>query len=121
MHALKLQMNECQLPFALTMENFDDIDNSGAQIMKHCRTISIDVNGGEGITHDCSCIFWKIVIDGETTHCSAKTHQKKNVCADAHECMSSAFATMNVSGSPDGMDVRDDDNGFAGVSNVSTK
>jgi hypothetical protein len=102
---LKLETTEIQLPFGLSTEPFDQIENSNAEIMKTLRTILIKVDDEEGIVHTCSFLFWKIMIDGETIHCSDKMKkEKKNAFVDAHKRMSSAFQNLNtVDDDSDGM------------------
>ena len=94
---LKVQMTEYQLPFSVTMEAFDQVNNLPTEIQKHYRTIEVDVDAGSKISHTCAYIYWKIMIDGETTNCSTKAHDDQNVFAEAQNRMSEAFKQMNVS------------------------
>ena len=61
-----LQLADYQLPFVLSSEKFDNIDNTGSEFQKHYRIIEVDVT--KSIKHKCAYIFWKVMIEGETTH-----------------------------------------------------
>jgi hypothetical protein len=95
---LKLQSAEYSLPFALSMDSFDGIINSTAEIKKHYRYFNtvVDTSGDEEIEHTCAYIFWKVLIEGETTNCSTKAQEERNVYSDAHKRMSRAFADMDM-------------------------
>jgi len=92
----RLEMSEYHLPFSLSMNKFDDIANSYSEIKKHYRTIEVDVHvdAENDIKHTCSYIYWKILIDGETTNLA--DDDDANIYADAHTRMSNAFGSMAV-------------------------
>ena len=92
---LKLEINECQLPFAPSLEKFDEIDHEGSAIRKHLRTIPIEVENSQTECRS-ACVCWKVVIDGETTFCSEKSCDKRNVHKDAEQRMCEAFQEMDV-------------------------
>lgn len=92
----RLQRDEYRLPFGLKLEKFSNIENSASEIKKHYRTIEVTVTNK--IKHKCSYVFWKILIDEETTNLSFgdEDDDGPNYHDEAEERMSKAFAQMNV-------------------------
>jgi hypothetical protein len=93
---LKLQTSEYQLPFSLSLDKFDDIEHTSSKIQKHYRTIVVPVDNK--IKHTCAYVFWKILIDGETTHCSGRVREDRNVYEEAKTRMCNAFNDINLGG-----------------------
>ena len=95
---LRQQISEYHLPFSLTLDAFDEISHPGSTIRKHYRTIPVEVDSN--IKQVCHLVFWKVMIEGETTH-FAQSDESQNVFEDAQQRMSEAFAAMDVSGDGD--------------------
>ena len=111
---LKIEMTEYQLPFALSLEAFDDISHNGSTLMKNYRTIQVGLS--KKIKHTCSYVFWKVMIDGETTHCANRTSGATgNVFEDAYTRMFNKFENLDVNG-----EIPMDDDGESSLPNVST-
>ena len=90
----RLQRDSYRLPFTLSLEKFDAIDNAGSELKKNYRILEIEVT--DKIKHKVSYVYWKVLIDGETTHLSSDTDPVFNEFEEAEARMSAAFADMNV-------------------------
>jgi len=62
----RLQRDDIRLPFSVSLEKFSVFENTDVEIQKHFRMVPIDISPTK--QHKCLYVFWKMVIDGETTH-----------------------------------------------------
>ena len=94
----RLQRSDYTLEFNLSLEKFDNIDNSGSELQKHYRTFEVEVDPDNDINHICAYVFWKVLVDGETTDFSSLPTNKKtkNHHLDAAERMSTAFGKIKI-------------------------
>jgi len=92
----RLQRSDYRLEFNLSLAKFDDIDNSGSELQKHYRTFEVEIDADNDIHHICAYVFWKVLVDGETTDFSSKDLKQQNHHLLAAERMSNAFGNIKI-------------------------
>jgi len=90
----RLQRDSYRLPFTLSLEKFDAFENAGSELKKNYRILEVEVT--DRIKHKVSYVFWKVLIDGETTHLSTDDVSIVNEFEEAEARMSEAFSEMHV-------------------------
>ena len=94
---MRLQVSEYQLPFSLSLDPFRKIEHNGSEIKMHYRTILVHLEKGLDITDTCNFVYWKVLVDGETTNCSSEVLEKpSNKYLDAHQRMSIQFKSNEI-------------------------
>ena len=64
----RMQATEYELPFSLSLNSFGPITHTDFKIKKHYRTLIVEVDSKRNIDHTCAFVYWKILIDGESTN-----------------------------------------------------
>ena len=64
---MRMRTIEFQLPFELSPDEINGMNNTGSELMKNFRSLNVEVNSN--FTQTCSFVFWKILIYGETQVC----------------------------------------------------
>jgi hypothetical protein len=90
----RLQKDSYRLPFALRLNKFSNIENTGTELQKNFRFFPINVT--DKLEYKCAYVFWKVLIDEETTHLSLDKTQGSSQFDDALSRMSSAFGGMST-------------------------